>query len=88
MTPWTAAYQAPPSMGFLRQEYWSGVPFPSAGDLPDPRIEPASPALAGRFPGGGNGNQLQYSCLRNPIDRGAWWAIVYRVAESDMIEVT
>ena len=49
MTPWTAAYEAPPSMGFLRQEYWSGVPFPSAGDLPDPRIEPASPALAGRF---------------------------------------
>ena len=44
-TPWTVAYQAPPSMGFSRQEYWSGVPFPSPGDLPDPGIEPGSPAL-------------------------------------------
>ena len=39
------AYQAPPSMGFSRQEYWSGLPFPSPGDLPDPGIEPGSPAL-------------------------------------------
>ena len=45
MTPWTAACQAPPSMGFSRQEYWSGLPFPSPGDLPDPGIEPRSPAL-------------------------------------------
>ena len=44
-TLWTVAYQAPPSMGFSRQEYWSGVPFPSPGDLPDPAIEPSSPAL-------------------------------------------
>ena len=43
--PWTVAYQAPLSMGFSRQEYWSGVPFPFPGDLPDPRIEPQSPAL-------------------------------------------
>ena len=43
-TPWTAAYQAP-SMGFSRQEYWSGLPFPSPGDLPDPGIKPRSPAL-------------------------------------------
>ena len=49
-TPWTVAHQAPLSMGFSRQEYWSGLPFPSLGDLPDPGIEPASfmsPALAG-----------------------------------------
>ena len=45
INPWTAAYQAPLSMGFSRQEYWSGLPFPSPGDLPDPRIEPGSPAL-------------------------------------------
>ena len=45
MTPWTAAHQALPSMGFSRQEYWSGLPFPSPGDLPDPEIEPGSPAL-------------------------------------------
>ena len=44
-TPWTVAYQASQSMGFSRQEYWSGVPFPSPGDLPDPGIEPPSPAL-------------------------------------------
>ena len=44
-TPWIAAYQAPLSMGFSRQEYWSGLPFPSPGDLPDPGIEPRSPAL-------------------------------------------
>ena len=44
-TPWTAASQAPPSMGFPRQEDWSGPPFPSPGDLPDSGIEPRSPAL-------------------------------------------
>ena len=41
----TVAYQAPLSMGFSRQEYWSGLPFPSPGDLPNPGIEPGSPAL-------------------------------------------
>ena len=44
-TSWTVACQAPLSMGFPRQEYWSGLPFPSPGDLPDPAIEPGSPAL-------------------------------------------
>ena len=44
-TPRTVAYQAPLSRGFSRQEYWSGLPFPSAGDLPNPGIEPGSPAL-------------------------------------------
>ena len=43
-TPWTVAYQAPPSTGFSRQEYWSELPFPSPGDLPYPGIEPRSPA--------------------------------------------
>ena len=45
MTPWTVAYQAPLSMGFSRQDYWSGLPFLSPGDLPNPGIEPRSPAL-------------------------------------------
>ena len=49
MTPWTVAHQALLSMGFSRQEYWSGLPFPSAEDLPNPGIEPASPELAGGF---------------------------------------
>ena len=43
--PWTVAYQAPLSMEFSTQEYWSGLPFPSPGDLPDPGTEPGSPAL-------------------------------------------
>ena len=137
--PWTLAHQAPPSMGFSRQEYWSGLLFPSPGDLPDPGIEPRSPALQaddltseppgkpiqnsfskllplfmpqvvlvvknsptntgdirdvssipglGRSPVGGNGNLFQYSCLENPMDRGAWWATVRGVAESGTAEVT
>ena len=44
-TPWTVAYQAPLSMGFSRQEHWSGLPFPSPGDLPDPGIKLGSPAF-------------------------------------------
>ena len=43
VAPWTVAHQAPLSMGFSRQEYWSGVPFPSPGDLPNSGIEPKSP---------------------------------------------
>ena len=49
MTPWTVTPQAPLSMGFPKKEYWSGLPFPSLGDLVGPGIEPGSPALAGRF---------------------------------------
>ena len=45
VTPWTVAHQAPPSMGYSRQEYWSGLPFPAPEDLPDPGIEPRAPAL-------------------------------------------
>ena len=44
VTPWTVTLQAPLSMGFHRQEYWNGLPFPPLGDLPDPGIEPGSPA--------------------------------------------
>ena len=52
VTPWAIAHQAPLSMGFPRQEYWNGLPFPPPGDLPDPGIEPTSlafPVLAGRL---------------------------------------
>ena len=45
VTPWTIAHHVPLSMGFSRQEYWSGLPFPTPGDLPDPEIKPGSPAL-------------------------------------------
>ena len=66
VTPWTAAYQAPPSMGFSRQKYWSGVPL----TFPIPYV------------GEGNSTPLQYSCLENPLDGGAWWAAVHGVAKS------
>ena len=52
VTPWTVGHQAPLSMEFSRQEYWSGLPFPTAGDLPDPEVKPLSlafSALAGGF---------------------------------------
>ena len=49
VTPWTAARQAPPSMGFSRQEYWSALPFPAPEDLPDPGIKPESPALQANY---------------------------------------
>ena len=45
VTPWTVAYQGPLSMGFSRQEYWSGLPSPSPGDRPNPEIKPRSPTL-------------------------------------------
>ena len=48
-TSWTVTHQSPLSMGFSRQEYWSGLPFPSPGDLPDPGIKPTAPVLAGGF---------------------------------------
>ena len=56
----------------------------NAGDIRDMSLIPGS----GRFPEGGHGNPLQYSCLENPMDRGVWWAIVHRVAELDPAEVT
>ena len=125
--PWTVACQAPPSMGFSKQEYWNGLPFPSPGDLPDQGIEPKSPIFwedslsaepqgkpiytytyiltyffswwwlsgkecrrCGDTGSGpevedpleeGNGNPLQYSCLGNLMDRGAWRATVRGVAK-------
>ena len=97
-TSWTVAYHAPPCVGFSRQGYWSGLPFSSPGDLPNPGIKPRSPALQaqtllyntlnancleiGRSPRGGHGNSLQYSCLYNPMDKRTWWATVHKVAKS------
>ena len=88
MTPWTAAHQAPLSMGFSRQEYWSGLPLPSPlhalvvknppAKAGDERDAGSIPRL-GRFPGEGNGNQLQCLNLENHMDRGTWWATVHGV---------
>ena len=78
VTPWTVAHQAPLSMGFSRQEYWSGLPFPPPGDLPDPGIEPtssASLALAGGFftteP---LGKPQKLDELKSPSKSGGLWA--------------
>ena len=61
VTLWTVACQSPLSMGFSRQEYWSGLPFPSSGDLPNPGTEPMSPAL--------QANSLPTELLGKPKER-------------------
>ena len=71
-TPWTVAHQAPPSTGFSRQEYWSGLSFSSPGDLPDPGIEPGPPAsqaddLPTSYEGTAGTNPL------NPVN--LWWQL-------------
>ena len=68
VTPWTIAHQAPPFTGFSSQEYWSGLPFPSPGDLPDPGMEPGSPAL-------------QADALRSEPEWEADWIISCRSCE-------
>ena len=88
LTPWTVAYQAPLSMGFSRQEYWSGLPLPTPRDLPDPGIEPASlasPTWAGRF------FIILPQVLRLQelvMDRKAWHAIVHGVGHDWATERT
>ena len=82
-TPWTVAYQAPPSMGFSRQEYWSGLPFPSLEDPPNPGIKPRSPtllvdALTSKPPGKpkntglGSLSLLQRIFLTQELNLGLW----------------
>ena len=68
-TPWTEAHQGPLSMGYPRQEYWSGLPFPPPGDLPHPGIEPESPALvSGFFTTESLGKPYPASCFNNSLD--------------------
>ena len=72
-TLWTVAYQAPLSVGFSRQEYWSGLPFPSPGDLPNPGIEPGSPALqADALPSKPPGKFPQMESLKYQHACGLW----------------
>ena len=68
-TPWTVAHQAPPSMQFTRQEYWSGLPFPSPGDLPNPGIEPRPPALQA-LPSEPPGKPLSHLILTTTCEMG------------------
>ena len=81
-TPGTAAYQAPPSMGFSRQEYWSGLPLPSPRCRVCPNCSWVLWIFLKLLCGEGNGTPLQYSCLENPMDGGAWWAAVHGGAKS------
>ena len=77
----TIAHQAPLFMEFSQQEHWSGLPFPSPGDLPNPKTEPVSPALqvdslplkhgGSPYKKNSNGNPLLFSCLEDPMDGGA-----------------
>ena len=70
MTPWTVAHQAPLSMGFSTQEYWSGLPFPSPGDLPEPGTEPWSPALQEVSLPNGVGEEGTSERIRKQIEQG------------------
>ena len=90
-TSWTAAYQAPPSMGFSRQEYWSGVPLPSPPDGASGKElacqckshESRVRSLGGEYPlEEGMATHPSILCLENPMDRGAWRAMVHRVTKS------
>ena len=84
-TPWTTAYQASPSMGFSRQECWSGLPFPSPGHLPDPGIEPGSPALEADAltsePPGKQNHKGREPEVRSQKAAHLWWRIFQTCVE-------
>ena len=97
VTPWAVARQAPLAMGFSRQEYWSELPFPPPGDIPDPGIEPMYPALAGGFfttepPGKPNlWKSPKYSGLTHQLSRGTIMILptmnqVSQVSTTDMLD--
>ena len=74
VTPWTIACQAPLSVGFSRQEYWSGLPFPSPGDLPDPGIEPRSPKLqADTLTSEPSAKPMKLEWVADPFSRRSSW---------------
>ena len=79
VTPWTVAHQAPLSIGFSRQEYWNGLPFPSPGDLPSPKMEPGSPALQADF--------FYHLSHQGSSDSGIWRLILILILASTSFEV-
>ena len=89
MTPRTVAHQAPVSIGFPRQEYWSGLPFPSPADIPDPEIKPVSPALAGGFsttepPGKPKGLLLTLIAEDGSyLDKKSWKLLIAKFSQMD-----
>ena len=93
VTPWTVACQAPLSMGLSRQEYWSGLPFPSPGDLPNPVIEPRSPtlqadALTSAPPESEIKSEVAQSCLTlcDPVDRNLLGFSVHGILQARVLE--
>ena len=93
VTPWTVAYQAPQSMEFSRQEYWSGLPFLSPRDLPNPGIEPGYPtlqadALPSEPPGKSKQSEVAQSCptLCNPMDYGLPCSSVHGTFQARVLE--
>ena len=91
MTTWTAAYQAPPSVGFSRQEYWSGLPFPSPGDLSNTGIELRSPELQADAlpsePPGKPVNQIPYDYTVEVRNRFKGLDLIERVPDELWMEV-
>ena len=86
MTPWTTVRQAPLSLGFSRQEYWSGLPFPPPGDLPNPEIEPASlvfSVLEGRFfttePHGKPNSNMEFDIK---VMNAIYYLIIFRLSSN------
>ena len=90
-TPWTVAHQAPPSMGFSRQEYWSGLPFPSPGDLPNPGIKPRSLALqADSLTSSHQGSQRCFNRLQiETVHKNGWklfWILEYHLVNFNPLQ--
>ena len=85
-TPWTITYRNPLSMGFSKQEYWSALPFPSPGDIPDPGIEPTSP-MSPALPAAAADNLLQLCpTLCDPTDRSPSGSPVPRILQARTLE--
>ena len=86
-TPWTVAHQATLSMGFFRQEYWSGLPFSPPGDLPNPEMEPTSAALAEFFTAKPLGKPLQHIQIQLHSDQGDWHCLRFcSSAHSELLQ--
>ena len=91
MTPWMVAHQAPLSIGFLRQEYWNGLPFPFPGDLPNPWVEPGSPAqqvdsLLTELPGKESDVPQLCLILCGPMDSSLLGSSIHGVFQARILE--
>ena len=88
VTLWTVAYQTPLSMGFFRQEYWSGLLFPSSGDLPNPGIEPRSPALQADILWATRESQVKWVKWSKPGKTNIMWYHLYVESKKKMTQMS